>query len=123
MEQETKLLLAPIDLDLIGDIADVYERAKNTIKYLSDFCSSIDARLLKGEEIPRLEIVRRTRTRFITGIGAKVLIRNLGEKFYTKKPIGITELENLLGKDKIEEFIELGIVDLKEETAKIIVND
>ena len=38
---EKKLLVEPIDLDLVADVADVYERAKKTIKYLADFCESI----------------------------------------------------------------------------------
>ena len=45
---EKKLLVETIDLDLVADIADVYERAKYTIKYLDDFCKSIEARVKSG---------------------------------------------------------------------------
>lgn len=120
---EKKMLYAPLDLDLIGDLADVYERAKNSIKYLTDFCGSIEARLKKGEKIPRLLLVEGNRTRYITDIGIKVLEKNLGEKLYTRKVIGITELENLVGKDKMEEFAELGVIDYKAGSPKVIIQN
>ena len=52
-----------------------------------------------------------------------MLEKNLGEKLYTKKVIGITELENLVGKDKMEEFAELGVIDYKEGSPKVIIQN
>lgn len=123
MEKEKKLLFAPIDLDLVGDVADIYERAKNSIKYLTDFCGSIESRLKKGELIPRLKLVDGARTRYITDIGIKVLEKALGEKIYTRKVIGITELENIVGKEKMNEFAELGVIEFKDSTPKVIITD
>lgn len=108
-------------MDLVADVADVYERAKNTIKYLNDFCTSVDTRLKNGEHIQRLRLVEGNKIRYITDIGIKVLEKNLGEKIYSRKIISITELENLVGKDKMDEFLEIGVLDLKENSPKVII--
>ena len=47
--------------------------------------------------------------------------KNLGEKIYSRKIISITELENLVGKDKMDEFLEIGVLDLKENSPKVII--
>ncbi len=118
---EKKLLVEPIDLDLVADVADVYERAKKTIKYLVDFCESIEARVKSGEKIERFLLVDGNKTRYITDLGVKVLEKALGEKLYNKKVIGITELENLVGREKINEYLEIGIVAYKEATKKVVL--
>ena len=79
------MLYEPLDLDLIGNIANVYERAKNSIKYLADFCASIEARVIGGEEITGLKVIPGNKTRYITLLGEKVLEKNFGDKIYTKK--------------------------------------
>lgn len=118
---EKKLLVETIDLDLVADIADVYERAKNTIKYLADFCASIEARVKSGEKIERFILTDGNKTRYITDLGVKVLEKALGEKLYNKKVIGITELENLVGREKINEYLEIGIVAYKEAPKKVVL--
>jgi len=118
---EKKLLVETIDLDLVADIADVYERAKNTIKYLADFCESIEERVKSGEKIERFILTDGNKTRYITDLGVKVLEKALGEKLYNKKVIGITELENLVGREKINEYLEIGIVAYKEATKKVVL--
>lgn len=118
---EKKLLVEPIDLDLVADVADVYERAKKTIKYLADFCESIEARVKSGEKIERFLLVDGNKTRYITDLGVKVLEKTLGEKLYNKKVIGIIELENLVGREKINEYLEIGIVAYKEATKKVVL--
>ena len=118
---EKKLLVEKIDLDLVADIADVYERAKNTIKYLDDFCKSIEARVKSGEKIERFILTDGNKTRYITDLGVKVLEKALGEKLYNKKVIGITELENLVGREKINEYLEIGIVAYKEAPKKVVL--
>lgn len=120
---EKKLLVETIDLDLVADIADVYERAKNTIKYLTDFCESIEARVKSGERIERFILKDGNKTRYITDLGVKVLEKALGEKLYNKKVIGITELENLVGREKINEYLEIGIVDYKEAPKKVVLTE
>jgi hypothetical protein len=50
-----------------------------------------------------------------------VLEKALGEKLYNKKVIGITELENLVGREKINEYLEIGIVAYKEATKKVVL--
>jgi hypothetical protein len=118
---EKKLLVETIDLDLVADIADVYERAKNTIKYLDDFCKSIEERVKSGEKIERFILTDGNKTRYITDLGVKVLEKALGEKLYNKKVIGITELENLVGREKINEYLEIGIVAYKEAPKKVVL--
>ncbi len=118
---EKKLLVETIDLDLVADIADVYERAKNTIKYLTDFCESIEARVKSGEKIERFILTDGNKTRYITDLGVKVLEKALGEKLYNKKVIGITELERLVGREKIDEYLEIGIVAYKEAPKKVVL--
>jgi hypothetical protein len=118
---EKNLLVEPIDLDLVADVADVYERAKKTIKYLVDFCESIEARVKSGEKIERFILTDGNKTRYITDLGVKVLEKALGEKLYNKKVIGITELENLVGREKINEYLEIGIVAYKEATKKVVL--
>lgn len=118
---EKKLLVEKIDLDLVADIADVYERAKNTIKYLADFCESIEERVKSGEKIERFILTDGSKTRYITDLGVKVLEKALGEKLYKKKVIGITELENLVGREKINEYLEIGIVAYKEAPPKVVL--
>lgn len=118
---EKKLLVEKIDLDLVADIADVYERAKNTIKYLDDFCKSIEERVKSGEKIERFILTDGNKTRYITDLGVKVLEKALGEKLYNKKVIGITELENLVGREKINEYLEIGIVAYKEAPKKVVL--
>ncbi len=118
---EKKLLVETIDLDLVADIADVYERAKNTIKYLADFCKSIEERVKSGEKIERFILTDGNKTRYITDLGVKVLEKALGEKLYNKKVIGITELENLVGREKINEYLEIGIVAYKEAPKKVVL--
>lgn len=120
---EKKLLVEKIDLDLVADIADVYERAKNTIKYLADFCESIEARVKSGEKIKRFILTDGSKTRYITDLGVKVLEKALGEKLYKKKVIGITELENLVGREKINEYLEIGIVAYKEAPQKVVLTE
>lgn len=120
---EKKLLVETIDLDLVADIADVYERAKNTIKYLADFCGSIEARVKSGERIERFILTDGNKTRYITDLGVKVLEKALGEKLYNKKVIGITELENLVGREKINEYLEIGIVAYKEAPKKVVLTE
>ncbi|HPW96862.1 MAG TPA: DUF2800 domain-containing protein [Paludibacteraceae bacterium] len=120
---EKKLLVEKIDLDLVADIADVYERAKNTIKYLADFCESIEARVKSGEKIERFILTDGNKTRYITDLGVKVLEKALGEKLYNKKVIGITELENLVGREKINEYLEIGIVAYKEAPKKVVLQE
>lgn len=120
---EKKLLVETIDLDLVADVADVYERAKNTIKYLTDFCGSIEARVKSGERIERFILTDGNKTRYITDLGVKVLEKALGDKLYNKKVIGITELENLVGREKINEYLEIGIVDYKEAPKKVVLTE
>lgn len=120
---EKKLLVETIDLDLVADIADVYERAKNTIKYLADFCESIEERVKSGEKIERFILTDGNKTRYITDLGVKVLEKALGEKLYNKKVIGITELENLVGRKKINEYLEIGIVAYKEASKKVVLTE
>ena len=52
--------------------------------------------------------------------GVKVLKKHY-EKLYNKKVIGITELENLVGREKINEYLEIGIVAYKEATKKVVL--
>lgn len=118
----SEMLCETLDLDSTTDIANDYERAKNTIKYLTDFCSSVEARVKAGEIIPRMALVPGNRTRYITDIGLKILEKSLGERIYAKKPIGITELENLVGKEEMDDYAEAGIIAFKEGTPKIIVS-
>lgn len=118
---EKKLLVETIDLDLVADIADVYERAKYTIKYLDDFCKSIEERVKSGEKIERFILTDGNKTRYITDLGVKVLEKAFGEKLYNKKVIGITELENLVGREKINEYLEIGIVAYKEAPKKVVL--
>jgi len=120
---EKKLLVETIDLDLVADIADVYERAKNTIEYLDDFCKSIEERVKSGEKIERFILTDGNKTRYITDLGVKVLEKALGEKLYNKKVIGITELENLVGREKINEYLEIGIVAYKEAPKKVVLQE
>lgn len=120
---EKKLLVETIDLNLVADIADVYERAKNTIKYLADFCESIEERVKSGEKIERFILTDGNKTRYITDLGVKVLEKALGEKLYNKKVIGITELENLVGREKINEYLEIGIVAYKEAPKKVVLQE
>ena len=37
--------------------------------------------------------------------------------------MGITELEKIVGREKMDEFVELGIIDFKESSPKVIVVD
>ena len=96
MEQEKKLLCDTIDLDLLDDseLADLYLRAKETSKYLNDFCTSLELRVKGGAQIPNMKLVEGKSMRYITNNGAKALEKNVWRKIYLhQKIIGITELE------------------------------
>jgi len=123
MEQEKKLLCDTIDLDLLDDseLADLYLRAKETSKYLNDFCTSLELRVKGGAQIPNMKLVEGKSMRYITNNGAKVLEKMYGENIYTKKIIGITELEKMVGLEKMSEFSSIGVIATKTSAPVVIV--
>lgn len=116
------LLCKKIDLDL-EDIKDVYVRAKETVAYLNDIVNSINARVLKGEEIDGLIKVAGKKRRKITKEGEKYLIAILGDDAYkvTKKFIGITDLEKKMSKEDIVELHTKGVVGFVEGSPSVKV--
>ena len=123
MEQEKKLLCDTIDLDLLDDseLADLYLRAKETSKYLNDFCTSLELRVKGGAQIPNMKLVEGKSMRYITNNGAKVLEKMYGEKIYSRKIIGITELEKMVGLEKMSEFSSIGVIATKTSAPVVIV--
>ena len=120
---EKKLLCDTIDLDLLDDseLADLYLRAKETAKYLNDFCASLELRVKGGAQIPNMKLVEGKSMRYITENGAKVLEKMYGEDIYTKKIIGITELEKMVGLEKMSEFSSIGVIATKTTAPTVIV--
>ena len=74
--------------------------------------------LSPGEKL-RFILTDGNKTRYITDLGVKVLEKALGEKLYNKRLPKITELENLVGREKINEYLEIGIVAYKEQHQKV----
>ena len=104
-----------------SELADLYLRAKETSKYLNDFCTSLELRVKGGAQIPNMKLVEGKSMRYITENGAKVLEKMYGEDIYTKKIIGITELEKMVGLEKMSEFSSIGVIATKTSAPVVIV--
>lgn len=116
------LLVKMIDLDL-EDNAEIYENAKETIKYLSDIVTSIESRVVDGEEVEGLTLVDGKKTRSISKQGQTYLEGVLGrDKVYksTEKFIGITDLERLVDSEDMHELVNKGYVVYKKGKPKVV---
>ena len=116
-----KLLCDKIDFDL-EIVRDVYEDAKETIGYLSDIVKSIEKRVLTGEKIDGFALVPGRKSRIITENGVKYLEATLGEDAFktTRKPIGITDLENLVSQEELIDLHNKGVIAFKEGSPKVV---
>jgi hypothetical protein len=118
---EKMLLCGKIDLDLEAP-KDVYENAKETIAYLQDVVSSIDKRVLSGEEIDGFSLIPGRKTRMITPGGLKFLAETLGrERVFVsvEKPIGITELEKILDQEDVAALVTHGYIVFTEGSPRV----
>lgn len=100
------LLCETIDLDLDLE-KDIYKNATETIAYLQDVVSSIEKRVMSGEEIDGFELVEGSKRRVITEVGLQYLSKKLGRENIFKtieKPIGIGELDKMLSHPELLEL-------------------
>ena len=123
MSEKKLLLIDLIDLDELSPegFAEVYEAAERTVKYLNDFKKSIDKRVLDGETLPFFEIVKGRGSRVVTASGKLYLANVYGDKAFVKMPIGINALEELVGKEEMENLLSLGVIDIKYSADKVVV--
>jgi hypothetical protein len=118
---EKMLLCGKIDLDLETP-KDVYENAKETIAYLQDVVSSIEKRILSGEEIDGFSLIPGRKTRTITPGGLEFLAKILGrERVFVsvEKPIGITELEKILDQEDVAALVTHGYIVFTEGSPRV----
>lgn len=116
------LLCRTIDLDL-EDPAEIHKDAKETIKYLQDVVKSVEKRVLEGEKVKGLKKVPGNKTRKITDKGYKYLESVFGkEKVYktVEKPIGITELEDMVSEEELADLYKKNVIVFKESKPKVV---
>ncbi len=121
MAREGKILIL-VDLDKEQDHAQVYADLVETKKYLENVISSIEKRVLDGEQIDRLKVIPGNKTRYITATGVSYLRTIFTEdELYEKKLIGITKLDEMVGEKDMAYLIANKLVDYKYAKDKVIV--
>lgn len=121
MAREGKILIL-VDLDKEQDHAQVYADLVATKKYLENVISSIEKRVLDGEQIDGLRVVPGNKTRYITATGVSYLRTIFTEdELYEKKLIGITKLDEMVGEKDMAYLIANKLVDYKYAKDKVIV--
>jgi hypothetical protein len=117
------LLCKTIDLDLEKE-SEVLANARETVEYLQNVITAIETRVLSGEKINGLQIIAGAKRRFITDVGFKYLANLLGKDVVYKtitKPIGVTELDNLLPPQELLSLQGKGVIGYETGKPKVIV--
>jgi hypothetical protein len=116
------LLCKEIDVDLASE-QDVYEDATETIAYLENIKKLIEKRVLNGEKIKGFTLGKASRRRAITEKGLAFIEKTFGrDKAYKviEKPIGITDLADMLNKDQVEDMLSKGYIGYTEGNPKVV---